>query len=142
MESEPPDIMLSIGSSFVPKTRQDRDPRNTDTRTYKVALNRFDNMIDAQNAWDQYEREVRESDEIKNTRYIRLNPELKSKTKLDDVEKLSELEQRVSECLKTTKWVLETRTVARRLIASSFFFEKDSDFKDKEIVKGELILLT
>ena len=35
MESEPPDIMLSIGSRFMPKTRQDRDSRNTDTRTYK-----------------------------------------------------------------------------------------------------------
>ena len=110
--------------------------RNTDTRTYKVALNRFDNLLDAQSTWDQYEQEVRGSNESRDSRYIRLNPELKSKVKLDDVDSIQELKKRVDECLTSNKWIIETRTVARRLIASSFYFEKDANFKDKDIIHG------
>jgi hypothetical protein len=136
MESQAPDIMLSIGSSCTPRSKHERDARNTDTRLYRVAINHFDNILDAQNAWDQFEQEVREPYETTNGRYIRLNPELKSKVKLDEVKSLEELRKKVDECLKSTKWIIETRTVTRRLIASSFFFEQDLNSKQKDIIQG------
>jgi hypothetical protein len=128
--------MLSIGSSCIPRSKNERDARITDTRLYRVAFNRFDNILDAQNAWDQFEQEVREPYETTNGRYIRLNPELKSKVELDDVKSLEELRKRVDHCLGSIKWMIETRTVAKRLIASSFFFEKDSNSKQKDIIQG------
>jgi hypothetical protein len=139
MESQPPDIVLSIGSSCTSRSKHDKDPKSTDTRVFKVALKRFDNMMDAQNAWEQFEQEVREPYEPQNGRYVRLNPEMKSRVKLDDVSKMRELRGRVEDCMKTPKWQTQTRIVAKRLIASSFFFEKDADSKDKDIIEGNNI---
>lgn len=133
MDGQAPDILLSIGSSW---SHQEKEPRTAGARTYKVALNRFDNLLDAQIAWDQFEQEVREPDELGNSRYIRLNPKMPTKVKLDDVDQLQDLKSRVNDTLKNTRWNIDARTVARRLIASSFFFEKDVNFKDKDIVQG------
>ena len=102
MERQPPDILHSIGSSCTPRSKHDRESRSTDTRVYKIALKHFDNMMDAHNAWDQFEQEVREPYEPQNGQYIRLNPEMKSKVKLDDVSGMGELRKRVDqEFLKT-----------------------------------------
>ncbi|KAF8852713.1 hypothetical protein BDZ45DRAFT_807214 [Acephala macrosclerotiorum] len=136
-ETHAPDILLSIGSSCAPRSKHERDVRNVNTRVYRVALNRFDNILDAQHAWDQFEQEVREPFQGSKGPYIRLNPELKSKkVKLDDVKSLPELKRRVAECLKTNQWMTETKAVARRLVASSFFFDRDPDLKEKDSIQG------
>lgn len=137
MESQPPDIMLSIGSSCTQRSKHEKEPKSTDTRVFRIALKRFDKVMDAQNAWDQFEQEVREPHEPQNGRYIRLNPEMKSKAKLDDVGGMGELQRRIEDCLKTPKWQTQILNVARRLVSSSFFFEKDNDFKEKDTIEGK-----
>jgi len=57
-------------------------------------------------------------------RFIRINPDLRSKVpRLDAVDELNRLEKAASENLHTNSAKL--KEVAHRLIASSFFFEKD-----------------
>jgi hypothetical protein len=133
IEGQAPDIMLSIGSSWVDKGKE---PRNTEARPHKIAINRLDNLLDAQIAWEQFEQEVQEPGETKNSRYIRINPKLQMKFKLDDVKKLQQLKEKVKYTLGTPKSNINMRNVARRLISSSFFFEKDHNLKHKDIIQG------
>jgi hypothetical protein len=103
---------------------------------FQVAINRFDNILDAQNAWDQFYYEVREPNSTVNHRYIRLNPEVKTKVKLDDLKSFYALKGWVKACLQSTRWRNDTRAVANRLIASSFFFEKDPNNATENSIQG------
>jgi hypothetical protein len=128
--------MLSIGTSYTAGSKHKPLSGGSKTKWYRVVINRFDNILDAQNAWDQFQQENRGRDETSNQRYIRLNPVLKSKVKLDDVKSLEELKRSVDTCLKSPQWKADTRAVARRLIASSFFFEEDPKFKSEDSIQG------
>lgn len=142
VESHPPDIILSIGTSCTPESTTEGSKWKSwvKPKWFQVAVNRFDNILDAQNAWDQFYEEVREPSSSVGQRYIRLNPELKTKVKLDDVESLRWLKDSVTEVLRSSKWKHDTKAIAQRLIATSFFFEKDPNAADESIIQGKLNL--
>lgn len=140
VESQPPDIVLSIGTSFAAETKSTANKLTSWMKPnfFQVAFNRFDNILDAQNAWDQFYEEVREPSSTVGQRYIRLNPELQKKVKLDKVDELPWLREAVRGILRTPKWKFETKMVAHRLVASSFFFEKASTDAEENCIQGEI----
>jgi hypothetical protein len=138
VDTQPPDIMLSIGTGCSPEAKTNGSSWTSwlKPQFFQVAVNRFDNILDAQNAWDQFYHDVREPHSSLNSRYVRLNPELKSKVKLDDVKSFLELKGHVTQCLQTHKWRSDAKAVASRLIASSFFFEKDPNHESENSIHG------
>jgi hypothetical protein len=136
--SQPPDIMLSIGTSFAAESEKEKSTwaSRMKPKWFQVAINRFDNILDSQNEWDRFYQEVQEPSNTANDRYIRLNPEIKSKVKLDDTKSFAHLKNIIGTSLKSPKWKAETRAVASRLIASSFFFEKDCISSTKCSIQG------
>jgi hypothetical protein len=133
-----PDILLSIGTGCPP---EDPSPVGSWRRLagmFQPALNRFDSMLDAQNAWELFYQDVQEGGKtsMANERYIRLNPELKSKIEMDDVRSLKDLRDSVRATLRLPKWIIDCGLVAKRLISSSFYFERDENRLDQETIRG------
>jgi hypothetical protein len=122
VRNQPPDVFLSIGTSVL--------SRVTNLKTKALSwisevTNNFNNIFDAQKSWDKFYEEVRESSSTSSQRYVRLNPESPSGlVKLDDVNHMDKLRLHVEETLRSPKWRDEIKSVAHRLIASSFFFEE------------------
>lgn len=106
-------------------------------KMFRAAVNRFDNILDAQNAWEQFYEEVCEPSSTVHQRYMRLNPVLARKIQLDDVDSFYELKQMVETKLKRHEWKNEAQLVAFRLIASSFFFQKSVKQADETAVEGK-----
>lgn len=97
----------------------------------KIAIDRLDNLLECNKIWDSYVADTSTSDyskisSINRKRSIRLNPDLRFEVpRLDAVEELERVEIAAMQDLKANKeYVVE---VAHRLIASTFFFEKDSN---------------
>jgi hypothetical protein len=136
--SQPPDIMLSIGTSRTaePEKRGGTWASWMTPKWFQVAINRFDNILDAQNAWDQFYQEVQGFSYHTKQRYVRLNPETEKKVKLDETQLLESLKKSVDSCLRSPSWKMDTKAIASRLIASSFFFEKDYISSTEYSIKG------
>lgn len=66
-----------------------------------------------------------------------MNPEVAKKIQLDDVDSIYHLKQMVDTALKSQKWRNDTKAVAFRLIASSFYFQKDHYSGDEATVQGK-----
>lgn len=129
VRNQPPDIFLSIGTSVLPRVTnlKTKEPsrRFPDALGFSELTNNFNNTLDAQKLWDKFYDEVRESSSTSSQRYVRLNPESPTGlVKLDDVNHMDKLRLHVKENLRSPKWRDEIKSVAHRLIASSFFFEE------------------
>ncbi|KAI0888236.1 uncharacterized protein GGS22DRAFT_95044 [Annulohypoxylon maeteangense] len=148
--NSPPDILLSIGTGkntlemdehylHSSQARQFDLPSHSKPKTRKrtslphsllsIATNRFDNLLECNKIWDNYFAETSSSDysrisSMNKRRLIRLNPDLRFKVpRLDAVEELDHIEKAaIADLNKNKAKVIE---VAHRLIASTFFFEKD-----------------
>lgn len=105
---------------------------------FQPAINRFDSMLDAQHAWEIFYQDVKDGDRVGLTKdpYIRLNPELKKKIKMDDVKAVNELRNDVRTTLRLEKWAFKCSVVAKRLISSSFYFERDENRFNQEKIIG------
>jgi hypothetical protein len=57
---------------------------------------------------------------------------------LEDIKAMGKLRQHIEGTLQSLKWRNEIKSVARRLIASSFFFEEICTFADgnEDIIEG------
>jgi hypothetical protein len=140
--SQPPDILLSIGTGLPPED-QNLDKWRRLPGMFQPAVHRFDNMLDPQIAWDLFYQDVRDGDRMNlaNERYVRFNPELRKKVEMDDVKAVSDLRNDVRAALRLPKWANDCSLVAKRLISSSFYFERDEDRFDQERIKGMDIFL-
>ena len=149
MESSHPDIFLSIGTGCTSETKESTT-QNTNQSTsaaplaqmmpstiegksfsnrhklaqhYKAMLNRVDNILDTERAWTDFQMDISRSEPGAKTRYRRLNPVLVHQPpRLDDVEKLRDLQQEVHKQMYKQRG--STKKVAYQLVASSFFFDK------------------
>jgi hypothetical protein len=143
VRDQPPDIFLSIGTGASPRVAnlETKEP----SRSFPIAkgiselVGYLGDTLNAQKAWEKFYDKVRESSSSTSQRYVRLNPELPTVlVKVDGVHQMDELRQHVKRTLRSPKWRDEVKSVAHRLIASSFFFEEIRMFADgnEDIVEG------
>ncbi|KAI0124847.1 hypothetical protein BJ170DRAFT_478611 [Xylariales sp. AK1849] len=97
------------------------------TQLWNTVSDRFESLLNCNKIWDGFIAENSHLDWSKDDhhRYIRINPEMPFKVpRLDDVSALEDIEQA------TTAYVHKNmpriREIVHRLVASTFFFEKES----------------
>ena len=147
----PPDLLLSIGTScsaeIFSKARTgsagseysfafpelSRDEQEVESKSnmkhlFKLLKNRIDNILDTEIAWRNFTSDaVGENPDLQG-KYQRINPEIGSDPpRLDETSKLPDLQRAVQKTLtKDAALVSQTKEVAQRLIASSFYFDKST----------------
>jgi hypothetical protein len=138
--AQKPDLVLSLGTSTSPQLQEmeilrsppDVYPRRaTDAYqrrgiiAYGRNLKRFakDFMfysINCERIWLDYIKDVSKLPGDEWSRYIRINPEVNTVPKLDDVAKVTVLREEVRECMDGQPTI---KQLAARLVCSSFYFE-------------------
>ena len=98
-------------------------------------VNRIDKILDAEREWKQFLADI--SDGKQNlediSRYIRINIDLgEDPPALDDKSKLTYIQSKTLAILRTAECQSFVEQVAHRLIASSFYFQKDGIIKFDE----------
>lgn len=119
---KPPSRNSSSGSRDSPRKKW-RGPYLIET-----LLNRIDNILDCECAWNNFLADTIQPSDLKEpySRYQRLNLDLRSELpKLDEKDKLDQLRATVQKSLKEKKEIEKIQLVARQLVASSFYFDKD-----------------
>ena len=137
MEDEYPDIMLSIGTAFSPKSNPAVE-RSTPLRRgvfshgkalYKIARNHVALSLDSEMTWENY-MNVLQPHPFYRSRYVRLNPRLmEDPPALDDVSRMKYIQELTRDKFTDDKRI---REVALKLIASSFYFEKSTPAESKD----------
>ena len=135
LADEPPDIILSIGTSYnsqsVPgKALQSPILRlgviNHAKQLLKIAMDHIASTLDSERVWDEY-MEVLNSSSRDEYRYVRLNPDLgENPPALDQVNKMKPLLETVRRQMQKDKRI---EGVASQLIATSFYFEKSGQIE-------------
>lgn len=128
LQEEYPDILLSIGTSFSSeKDRTDIKKTNKPARgvlshgkaLLKIAKDHVSSSLDCERAWDDFLNNL--PHKVKQSRYIRLNPELDGRVPaLDEVNSMKSIQDTVRIQLSNSPSIQRT---AVRLIATSFYFE-------------------
>lgn len=137
MEDEYPDIVVSIGTALGPKSGPVVESPATLRRgvfshgkaLYKIAKNHVASSLDSEMAWENY-MSVLQPPMVYRSRYVRLNPRLmENPPALDEVFQMKRIQD-----LTRNKFYDDDRirTVARKLIASSFYFEKSAPAEPKD----------
>ncbi|KAE9377253.1 hypothetical protein N431DRAFT_542623 [Stipitochalara longipes BDJ] len=94
---------------------------------FSVLVNRMESTLDSELAWRDFVADIfgANSSDVNCQRYIRLNPDLKSDVPSIDAKKgLKSLQDRTVDELSSSANKRLIRSIAHRLIASSFYFEK------------------
>jgi hypothetical protein len=130
LADEPPDIILSIGTSYnslsVPRKAVQsptlrRGLINHGKQLLKIVMDHIASTLDCERVWEEY-MEVLNPSSRDEYRYVRLNPDLlENPPALDQVNKMKPLLEMVRRQMQKHKRIDE---VACQLIASSFYFEK------------------
>lgn len=138
-----PDMLLSIGtgqnlseSRREALERRSSSPKNDNTpntptnkpggirRTLNALYQRFDNILDAEHTWTEFEADINNRNEGFSSPYIRLNLDLKSKLPpFDAKDKFQEFRAEVRRRLKDPDVMEKVRDIACSLVASSFYFK-------------------
>jgi predicted acylesterase/phospholipase RssA len=133
-----PDILLSIGTgqnlssarerlerrSSSPKTDDPTHKSKGIRRTLEALYHRFDNILDAEHTWTEFEADINNRNTDFPSPYIRLNLDLKKKLPpFDAKDKFREFRTDVKERLKESDVVVMIQDIACSLVASSFYFE-------------------
>lgn len=143
LADRPPDIILSVGTSYNPDSTRRKRMQRTSTLPLGKALGQVKNLLriamdtlasslDSEKTWVDY-IEVLNPPSQHRHRYVRLNPKLLEydPPALDDVEKMLGLQS-----LTRTMMQKDARIerVAHQLIATSFYFERTGPL---EVLEGE-----
>lgn len=135
-QEEEPDIILSVGTLFSETKKEKR------ARTYapkgivshmghlsKMAHDHMHSSLDSEKTWREY-LNVRAPTGENRKRYIRLNPRVPEPPPgLDETKKMQGLQA-------TTRLLLgsdqQIKDLARRLVATCFYFDTDGDVKEED----------
>lgn len=136
MEDEHPDIVVSIGTAFGPKstpaierTMPLRGVFSHGKALYKIAKNHVASSLDSEMTWENY-MNVLQPLPIYRSRYVRLNPKLsEDPPALDEVSRMKYIRDLTRDKFSDDDRI---REVALRLIASSFYFESSAPAGSKE----------
>ena len=132
LENEPPDIIVSVGTCYNQATRSPTEkalspfsPRpgiiSYGKSLMKIATDHIACALDSEKTWRSY-MNVLQPPPNQRARYLRINPELRENPpRLDEVDRLPYIQEVVREIYSTDVTI---QTIALRLIASSFYFEK------------------
>jgi len=133
--SDHPDILLSIGTAYNPRSRRSstgslQTPRSGviahGKSLLKIAIDHIASSLDSEKTWEDYIMMLPIASNNR-SRYIRVNPALTDDPpRLDDVSSLRHLKDVVRSQMIDDPQI--TR-VARRLVATSFYFEKTEPVK-------------
>ncbi|OCL08081.1 hypothetical protein AOQ84DRAFT_293846 [Glonium stellatum] len=156
-----PDIFLSVGTGqnmkqIAPEierhkrsmpsnnqTEQNVSSRQPDTKNRKVfskwrqiltvVHHRFDNILNAELAWNDFVKVVVDSEHSNNRRrYIRINPNLNhDPPPLDEKKQIYKLQEDAITSLSFTNEKIQIQKIAYRLIASSFYYDRTSATRDE-----------
>jgi hypothetical protein len=141
-EHQIPDLFLSIGTgSSYTLTRVGSEKMaparkgiiSHGRQLLKIMRSNLEQTLDCDRAWDNFISSAVNSltRSVSPTRFVRINPNVGDIPALDDKDKMDGLRSRVQKLLKNSS---EIRDIARRLVASSFYFEllsaSDSDEKN------------
>ncbi len=87
---------------------------------------RVECVLDAENTWKEFRKEISTATPSAAERYIRINPRTSYRApKMDDKAQVYALQEEVRSKLKShTGTRVKIRVVAHRLVASSFYFER------------------
>jgi hypothetical protein len=135
-------MLLSIGTGWVPEAPNPGAWERI-TGILQPRSTRFDSMTDSQREWEQFYHEVHGDNltiGMANERYIRLNPDVKTKIEMDDVRSLKNIQDSVRATLDSSKWQVDCGLIAKRLISTSFYFERDENRLDQDKVRGTFLL--
>lgn len=130
-----PDMLLSIGTgqnTFVTREKLERrssSPKDGDKSkgirgTLEALYQRFDNILDAEHAWTEFEADINNRNNDFPSPYIRFNLDLKKKLpSFDAKDKFREFQADVKQRLKDPDAIEMTKDIACSLVASSFYFQ-------------------
>ncbi|KAH0162104.1 FabD/lysophospholipase-like protein, partial [Aureobasidium melanogenum] len=138
-----PDMLLSIGTGQnlsearrEALERRSSSPKDDNTpnaptnksggirRTFNALYQRFDNILDAEHTWTEFEADVNNLNDGFSSPYIRLNLDLKIKLPpFDAKDKFQEFRNHVRRRLKDSDVMEVVNDVACSLVASSFYFK-------------------
>jgi predicted acylesterase/phospholipase RssA len=130
-----PDILLSIGTgqnlseAREKLQRRSSSPKDGDKsggirRTLEALYQRFDNILDAEHTWTEFEADINNRNNDFPSPYIRFNLDLKKKLPpFDAKDKFREFQADVKQRLQDPDVVEMTKDIACSLVASSFYFE-------------------
>ncbi|KAH0362899.1 FabD/lysophospholipase-like protein, partial [Aureobasidium melanogenum] len=138
-----PDMLLSIGTGKNPSApqrealeRRSSSPRDDHTpnaptnkfggirRTLNALYQRFDNILDAEHTWTEFEADINNRNDGFPSPYLRLNFDLKSKPPpFDAKDKFKEFRADVRQRLMDPDVMDVVKDVACSLMASSFYFK-------------------
>lgn len=95
----------------------------------------LDSILDAEREFKLFESD--QSHSGTSDRYIRLNPDLqKEPPALDDTAQMLPLQEIVQKLFKTPAYELMAERIAYRLVASSFYFEKEASIEYDEVARS------
>jgi predicted acylesterase/phospholipase RssA len=136
-----PDMLLSIGTgqntiearerlerrSSSPKDEEATHKSRGLRRTLGALYHRFDNILDAEHTWTEFEADINNRNNDFPSPYVRFNLDLKRKLpSFDAKDKFQEFQNDVKQRLKDPDVVEMTKDVACSLVASSFYFESEN----------------
>jgi hypothetical protein len=129
----PPDIILSLGTSYNPDSVSIRRAKMSRTSTVsvgiishaksllRIALDNLASTLDSEKTWENYLEVLSPSSQHRH-RYVRLNPRLTTDPpSLDEVDKIEEIQHVVRQQMLKDPRIAQ---VAQHLVATSFYFEK------------------
>ncbi|KAK8015171.1 hypothetical protein PG990_008467 [Apiospora arundinis] len=142
-DNKPPDILISIGTGTNDEIKEkiaDHAASNSSQREahafgniqrfYRILAERFDYLLGCNRAWKEFVAEMTVSNlsdyaSSPRRRMLRVDPDLKSKVpRLDDVGQVDAIEDATKSYMKSIP--ARTREIAHKLVASTFFFDKDT----------------
>jgi predicted acylesterase/phospholipase RssA len=129
-----PDVVLSIGTSYNRKSPKKSSITSNNSRwgivthfrqLAKIAIDHVQSTLNSEQTWQDFVQSMSLTDQVKE-RFIRLNlPLEQDPPRLDEVSAMIELQNMTS-----SHWVLrryEIKSIADRLLATAFYFEKSAD---------------
>ena len=138
LREQEPDIVVSLGTAFCKTVKEKRSMWPSSQKGIisfqasltKLATNHVHSSLDSEAAWDQF-MDVKAPKKEDRARYVRLNPELNDPVPgLDAVDKMGVLQQVVRYQYGDSSVV---KALARRLIATCFFFDTIGDVRENYI---------
>jgi len=139
-----PDVIISIGTGRILDISKVTEPARVKAVASKglishgiflanVAKDHIAASMDCEQTWRDF-RSAKGVTSAERYRYIRLNTALKnSPPRLDDVSKMGDLRREAREQFEES---YEIKKLARRLVATSFYFQPDNDSLSKAEITG------
>ncbi|KAI4742287.1 FabD/lysophospholipase-like protein [Aureobasidium sp. EXF-12298] len=134
-----PDMLLSIGTGQnLSETREKLERRSSSPkdgdksggirRTLEALYQRFDNILDAEHTWTEFEADINNRNSDFPSPYVRFNLDLKKKLPpFDAKDKFREFQADVKQRLQDPDVVELTKDIACSLVASSFYFDLNNN---------------